>query len=92
MRKGDFIQYCDWLFEVLEKIEKQIDLTNYTKSEARVYGYLSEILLNILVDKHKLKIKYQRIKKTDNSFLENFIWNIKMLKRKLYTIVMKEKN
>ena len=90
MRKEDFYQYCNWIFEILEKLEKRIDLTNYNKSEARIYGYLSEILLNIWIDKHKLKVRYQRIKKVDNNFFQNIIWNLKMLKRKLI-IVMKEK-
>lgn len=55
MRREDFEGYCEWLFDILFKVEKDMDLTSYTQSEARVYGYLGELLLNVYVLKNNLK-------------------------------------
>ncbi|MBE6047637.1 MAG: DUF4422 domain-containing protein [Clostridium sp.] len=52
-----FDSYCKWLFEILFELEKITDLTGYTYQEARVYGYLSELLLNVWIDKNNLKYK-----------------------------------
>lgn len=54
-------QYCTWLFDVLEKVESKIDMSGYNQMEARVFGYLSELLLNVWCIKQDLKIKYYPI-------------------------------
>ena len=48
--------------------KKNTDLGNYTPAEARIYGYLSELLLNVWVSKNQLKVKYLPMIKKDNSF------------------------
>lgn len=53
-----FNNYCNWLFRILFELEKSTDLSGYSKAEARIYGYLSEILLNVWVEKNNLKVKY----------------------------------
>lgn len=78
--KRKFDKYSGWLFEVLEKLESVTDISNYNKAEARIYGYISEILLNVWVDKNNLKIKYIEIIKTNNTFKKNVKWKIKMIK------------
>ncbi len=45
--------YCEWLFEVLGKLETLIDITGYTQQQARVYGYLSELLLDVWIETNK---------------------------------------
>lgn len=57
-KKEIFDEYCYWLFDILFEIEKRTDITDYTVAEARIYGYLSEILLNVWVDYKKLRVKY----------------------------------
>jgi hypothetical protein len=57
-KKTLFDEYCMWLFDILFELEKNIDLSNYTVAEARVFGYLSEILLNVWVKKNQLKVKF----------------------------------
>ena len=52
---------------MLFKLEEVTDLTDYTPAEARIYGYLSEILLNVWVQKNKLKVKYCDIIQSDIS-------------------------
>lgn len=58
MRREKIDSYCRWLFDILFEMEKRIDLSEYDSVDARIYGYLSERLLNIYVRKNKLKIFY----------------------------------
>lgn len=51
--------YCTWLFDILFEVEKETDLSGYSISEARIYGYLGEILLNVWIDKNNIKVKYE---------------------------------
>ena len=53
-----FDNYCQWLFDVLGRIELQCDLSGYDAQHKRLYGYLSEVLLNVYFEKHSVKRKY----------------------------------
>ncbi|KRN28351.1 glycosyltransferase [Lactobacillus selangorensis] len=46
MRKKYFDWYCNWLFDILGKVEDQLDISDYDTYEARVYGFISELLLD----------------------------------------------
>ncbi len=75
-----FDTYCQFLFGVLFELEKRIDISNYTKYEARVYGFLSERLLNVWIEKNH--VKYKEISVV---FMEKINWLKKggdFLKRK----------
>lgn len=52
-----FDGYSLWLFRVLFELEKRVKLSAYP-DQARLFGYLSERLINIYCIKHQLKIKY----------------------------------
>ena len=56
-KKELFNNYCEWLFDILFELEKEIDLSNREVYNARVYGFLSERLLNVWVLKNNLKVK-----------------------------------
>ena len=47
--------------KLLFELEKITDLTGYTGNELRIYGYLSERLINVWVRHNKLKTKYRRM-------------------------------
>lgn len=55
-------KYFEWLFDVLFELEKRIDISKYDKYNSRVYGFLSERLFNVWIDKnideHKIKELY----------------------------------
>lgn len=52
MKKDVFDSYCEWLFDILFELEKRIDISDYTLFHARVYGFISELLLDVwLMDK-----------------------------------------
>ncbi len=50
--------YCTWLFSVMDKLEKAISIEGYNTQRARVFGYLSEFLLDTYIIKNNLKRKY----------------------------------
>lgn len=49
-----FMEYCAWLFPLLEALEAQVDLSGYNDYQKRIYGFLSERLLNVWVKARKL--------------------------------------
>lgn len=74
MSFDNFDRYCKWLFPILFELERATDLSGYSKEEARIYGYLSEILLNVWVKKNNLKVKYISIVNSEfsvNQHIEN---------------------
>lgn len=52
MKQQPFDEYCSWLFEVLELLEKKINLNEYLGQERRVFGYISELLLDVWITNH----------------------------------------
>ncbi len=70
-------EYCDWLFNILFEVEKRVDLTGYTLQESRIFGYISEILLNVWVDQKKLNVKYLPMIKTEDTVSRKIIDYVK---------------
>ena len=56
MPKKVFDDYCAWLFAIFEEAGKKIDTTGYDAYHARVYGFLSEILLMVYLYARKFHI------------------------------------
>lgn len=54
MKKKYFDNYCSWLFDVLFKVEKELDVLNYLKNNARTLGFLGERLLDIWITTNKI--------------------------------------
>ena len=54
MKKELFDEYCRWLFDILFELEKRIDISTYSQYEARVFGFLSERLFNVWLEKQNL--------------------------------------
>lgn len=65
MKRAVFDSYCEWLFNVLHYVEEHTDLTGYSVQEARIYGYLSERLLNVWLSANSIKCKALRIVNTE---------------------------
>lgn len=57
-----FNDYSKWLFSILFEVSKRINISEYP-SQARVFGYMSERLLNVYVFHNNLRIKYLPIYK-----------------------------
>ena len=57
MRKDYFDEYCEWLFAILFELEKRIDISNYTVTEARVFGFISVLLVDVWLETKQIKYK-----------------------------------
>ena len=80
MRRDCFDDYCTWLFDVLQELESHTDISSYNAVEARIYGYISELLLDVWLEANRLSAWEQNV-----SFLEPQNWLKKgglFLKRK----------
>lgn len=68
MKKSLADDYCDWLFSILFELEKKIDVTKYDHFQARLFGRVSELLLDVWIEKNNLKYKevpYMHMEKID---------------------------
>lgn len=55
MKKDYFDEYCEWLFNILGDVENSIDINGYSEQEKRVFGYLSEMLMDVWIEKNNIK-------------------------------------
>lgn len=55
MKKEYFDGYCEWLFDVLFELEKRLDISQYNQNDARVFGFVSERLLDVWLETNQLK-------------------------------------
>jgi hypothetical protein len=46
MRRDILNAYCDWLFTILFQLESELDITNYSENDRRVFGFVAERLLD----------------------------------------------
>ncbi|MEG1458070.1 MAG: DUF4422 domain-containing protein [Acetivibrio sp.] len=82
MRQDYFNAYCTWLFDILFQLEKTLDISSYSVYEARVFGFVSERLLDVWLEAKG--ISYQEI---PIMFMESQNWFVKgfgFLKRKVF--------
>lgn len=52
-----FDRYSEWIFKILFEVERRIKLSPYP-DQARLFGYMSERLINVYCMRHKLRVKY----------------------------------
>ncbi len=81
MKKQPLDEYLTWMFDVLGKVEARTDISSYSTYEQRVYGFLSELLLDVWLDQHQ---QYQT-QEVDYVFMEHTNWFVKggnFIKRK----------
>lgn len=73
MKKKPFDEYCQWLFDILAKVEQNLDISDYNQYETRVYGFISERLLDVW-----LAVNHQyRTTEVNFVYMEKQNWLIK---------------
>lgn len=88
-RRRLFDEYCEWLFSIMFELEKNINLEYLNDYQKRLYGFLSERLLNVWVIHNKLSVKHlpivnlelpmnKKLQLIRRRFTNNLRWNIKM--------------
>lgn len=49
--------YCTWLFEILFELEKRLDISCYSKNDARVFGFVGERLLDVWLKTNEINYR-----------------------------------
>ena len=57
MKKEIFDDYCKWLFDILFELEKRVDSSKYDSFHNRFYGRISELLLDVYLQKNAITYK-----------------------------------
>lgn len=57
MKKEILDSYCIWLFDILFELEKRLDISDYSANDKRVFGFVSERLLDVWIEKNEIKYK-----------------------------------
>lgn len=86
MSKAKFDAYCSWLFDILFELEKRLDISNYSANDSRVFGFVSERLLDVWIETNH----YSYIN-TPYIFMENQNWLTKGTKFIFRKLGIKEK-
>ena len=74
MPKKLFNEYCEWLFNILFEVEKQTNIKNYSVLQKRIYGFLSERLMNVWVNYHNnLKVGNVQILSLEKDSLKTIL-------------------
>lgn len=73
-RRTLFDDYCAWLFPILFSLEDQVDLTGANDYQKRLYGFLSERLLNVWMLQNKLSPGYLPVVSTEYTMKEHLLY------------------
>lgn len=57
MKKELADAYCTWLFDILFELEKRLNISGYSKNDQRVFGFVSERLLDVWLETNGIKYK-----------------------------------
>jgi len=81
MKRDKFDAYCEWLFNILFELEQRLDISGYSDNDARVFGFVSERLLDPWIETNRIDFK-----EIPYVFMEKQNWFVKggnFLKRKV---------
>lgn len=84
--KKIYDSYVEWLFNILFEVENRVDISNYDDYNKRIFGFISERLLNVWLEKNnQYKIKELPVYNTEDkkSKLSNLIDIIKYKIKKI---------
>ncbi len=78
MKKEYLDAYCEWLFTILDELEKELkaigELEKLSAFEARLYGRVSEILFNVWIRYMLEQNDAPRIKEVPTMHMESINW------------------
>ena len=50
MRKELYFAYCEWIFDILFRLQDRLDISSYNPYQARIYGFIAERLFNVWLE------------------------------------------
>ena len=74
MKKDILDDYCNWLFSILFELEQRLDISSYDAYNKRIFGFISERLLDVYLQANNISYK-----ELDVMFMENEHWFKKIL-------------
>lgn len=80
MKREQLDSYCRWLFDILFELEKRLDISDYSINDQRVFGFVSERLLDVWIKTNQVEYREMPV-----LFMEKQNWVVKggnFLKRK----------
>lgn len=72
MRADLFDAYCMWLFDILFEVEKRTKIDNYDDYQQRIYGFISELLLDVWINQ-----RYMSYSEIPVIYMERQNWILK---------------
>lgn len=66
MKKEILNDYCTWVFDILFELEKKVDIAQYDSFHARFFGRVSELLLDVWINKNNINYKEVRVIDMEN--------------------------
>lgn len=76
-KKEFFDSYCAWLFPILEELENLVDISEYDQYQRRLYGFISERLFNVWLEKQQCR------------YIEKPILNVAEKKNRIFSEISK---
>ncbi|WP_158231516.1 DUF4422 domain-containing protein [Microbacterium sediminis] len=78
MRRELLDDYAKWVFTILERASRDIDVSSYGPQQKRVFGYLGERLFNVWLEKNadRLKVQRRRIVALEGENLVKKAWGL----------------
>lgn len=71
-------EYCKWLFPILFDLESKIDISKYDSYNQRMFGFVSERLLNVWLHHNNLTIKEYPVYMTEEpNLFQNLFQKVK---------------
>lgn len=55
MKRDYFDEYMSWMFDILFELENRLDISDYSDNDKRVFGFVSERLLDVWINTNQYK-------------------------------------
>ena len=78
MKKEIMSKYSEWLFNILNYAEQQIDTSKLPLNEQRMCGFLGELLMDVWIETNKINyIEVPVLYLEKQNYLKRYIHSIK---------------